>query len=108
MTNLLLLWGSLAMDKAEPAVMAKRILNGKPAFVGQALLILLPLVVLALVSALSLRQDRILALHEATERAQSIADELLPKIWSELKATNQPGELAAHTFTVDAQGQLVS
>jgi hypothetical protein len=52
----------------------------KPKFLWQALLILLPVVALAIVGALSLRRDRILAQHEATQRAQGIADDLLPRI----------------------------
>src|SRR5258708_39983475 len=88
--------------------MAKRIFNGKPAFVGQALLILLPLVVLAAVSALSLRQDRILALHDATERAQSIAEDLAPKIWSQLEVTNPPRSRFYQGLSFDTQGQRLS
>src|SRR6266478_3909684 len=88
--------------------MAKPIFHQQPAFFGQALLILLPLAVLAAVSAFSLRQDRILAEHEAAERSQSIADDLLPKIWSEVTATNHLGGAETYAFTVDAEGHLLS
>jgi len=70
---------------------------GKPTFLWQAVLILLPVLILGLVGAGSLRQDRLLAQREATERAQAIADDLLPQIWSQLtgsKGTNQPAPLA--------------
>src|SRR5260370_23171934 len=93
--------------------MAKRIFSGQPAFVGQALLILLPLLVLAVVSALSLRQDRILAEHEAAERAQAIADEILPKIWNEIFQddrfhTNYIAGSETLSFAAGPQGQLIS
>jgi heme exporter protein D len=41
----------------------------KPTFLWQAVLILLPVIVLAAVGWASLRQDRVLVQHEATERA---------------------------------------
>lgn len=78
-----------------------------PRFFWQALLILLPVVVLAIVGSLSLRQDRILAEHEATERAQAIANDLLPRIWAELSAPADAGGSARIVFQTDAAGRLV-
>ena len=45
----------------------------KPTFFWHALLILLPLVVLAALGFFSLRQDKLLAEQEARERAEAIA-----------------------------------
>src|ERR1044071_8767889 len=77
----------------------------KPTFFWQAALILLPIAVLAVMGWLSLRQDKILAEHDAKERAQQVADELLPKIWDEIIA-NPPNETAP-TFEADDSGNLV-
>ena len=64
--------------------MAGRSSSKKRTFFWQALLILLPVVVLAGVGFFSLRQDKILAQHEAIERAQAIAEDLRPKLASAL------------------------
>ena len=87
--------------------MAKLIFNRKPAFLWQGLLIVLPVGVLAVVGLFSLRQDKILAQHEATERAQAIADDLLPKIWNELTATNDSNRFKHHSFQIDQTGELI-
>lgn len=76
----------------------------KPTFLWQGLLIVLPVAVLAAVGFLSLRQDRRLAEREAAERAQSIADDLVERIWRELAVTNLSGRLH---FTIDAAGGLI-
>jgi len=80
----------------------------KPKFFWQAILILFPVTVLAGVAFLSLRQDKRLAQSEAAERAQSIADELVERVWSTLNqdSTNNgaPGGVA---FQVDPAGQLL-
>src|SRR5437879_9956927 len=47
--------------------------NRKPTFVWQAVLIVLPVAVLAAVGLFSLRQDKLLAEQEAREQAQAIA-----------------------------------
>jgi hypothetical protein len=73
-------------------------------FLWQALLILLPVSVLAAVGIYSLRQDKVLAQHEAVERAQAIADNLLPKIWTELTVMKNADELALQAFEVDRTG----
>ncbi|MBI3852004.1 MAG: hypothetical protein HY298_17235 [Verrucomicrobia bacterium] len=81
--------------------------NKKPTFLWQGLLIVLPVVVLAAVGIFSLRQDKILAQHEATERAQAIADDLLPKIWTALTATNDSNLFKHHAFQIDQTGELI-
>src|SRR2546430_8120397 len=85
--------------------MGRRNPNSKPSFFWQALLIVLPVIVLAVVGFFSLRQDKILAQHEATERAQAIADDLLPRIWSELTSCTNPA--ASGGFHVDGAGELL-
>src|SRR6266850_3555054 len=77
--------------------------NRKPTFLWQAVLIILPVIVLATVGFVSLRQDRLLAQKEAEERAQRIADDLSARIWQDLTASNHP----AHSFQVDSEGNLV-
>ena len=77
------------------------------AFAWQAMLILLPVAVLAAFGVYSLRQDKLLAQHEAAERAQALAGDLLPKIWAGL--TNQEtGWLGPVSVRVSAKGALVS
>src|SRR5436189_287999 len=80
----------------------------KPKFIWQAVSILLPVLVLAGVGFVSLRQDKRIAQSEAAERAQSIADDLVTRIWLNLtqSATNRPeGDFA---FQVDTAGELLS
>ncbi|MBI3415629.1 MAG: HAMP domain-containing histidine kinase [Verrucomicrobia bacterium] len=57
----------------------------RPAFFWQAALILLPVIALATVGLISLRQDRILAELEARERAQVIADDVSQKVFDALQ-----------------------
>jgi signal transduction histidine kinase len=81
----------------------------KPAFFWQGMLILLPVVVLAIIGVISLRQDKILAQHDAAERAQAIADDLAAKIWNGLTA-KEPSPLNPSNgpaFEVDPAGQLI-
>jgi signal transduction histidine kinase len=78
----------------------------KPTFLWQALLIMLPVVVLAVVGFFSLRQDRLLASYAAAERAQAVVDELAPKLWATLTATNQIDHLKTPIFETDATGRL--
>ena len=79
----------------------------KPAFFWQATLILLPVALLAAVGLLSLRQDRALAQQEATERASAVAEELVPKLWSELAAATNRLLLPRHAFQIDDAGRLL-
>jgi signal transduction histidine kinase len=78
----------------------------KSTFLWQGLLILLPVVVLVAVGVFSLRQDKTLALQEATDRAQAIADDLVPLIWNELASLETNG-LQRSSFQVDENGQLI-
>jgi len=79
----------------------------KPTFLWQAILILLPVVVLAAFGLFSLRQDQMLAQLEATERAQAIADELLAKIWAELSEPKYSYEFKHPSFQIDDEGRLI-
>jgi signal transduction histidine kinase len=76
----------------------------RPTFLWQAILILLPVLILAAVGLFSLRQDKLLAQHEANDRAQTIADDLVQKVWAELVETNLSGRLH---FTIDSGGRLI-
>ncbi len=77
-----------------------------PVFFWQATLILLPVVILAVVGLLFLRQDKLLARREAEAQAQSLADDMLAKCWSVLFATNGSTVAGPHAIMVDAQGNL--
>src|SRR5882724_10987305 len=82
--------------------------NRKPTFFWQALLIMLPVIVLAVFGFVSLRQDKLLAEQEAQERAQIIADELRAQLWTAV--TNggaMAGPPAPFRFQVDNAGQLI-
>lgn len=81
-----------------------RAANKKPTFLWQGLLIVAPVLLLAAIGALSAWRDKTLARHEAADRAQTIAEELLPKISAAL-LTPQAGQ--GFEFGVDSSGQLV-
>jgi signal transduction histidine kinase len=70
------------------------------------MLILLPVGVLAAFGWVSVRQDRILAEHDAAERARAIANALLPKVWNELTVERPAGQ-ARNAFQVDGAGLLI-
>ncbi len=78
----------------------------RPTFLWQGVLILLPVAVLAIMGWLSLRQDKILADHDAKERAQAVADELMSKIWNELTA-NTADDTNRLAFEIDETGKLL-
>lgn len=78
----------------------------KPTFLWQAMLILLPVIVLAVVGGFSLRQDKILAQHEASDRAQALADDLVRQLWNELTVAGTNGPQRCF-FQVDTNGQLL-
>src|SRR5947208_16509739 len=84
-------------------LMASRDSHRKPTFFWQAALIVCPVMVLAAVGFLSLRQDRLLAKKDAEERAQSLADELAVRVWQSLSASNRHD----HSFRADTDGNLV-
>ena len=76
-------------------------------FFWQAALILLPVVVLALIGWASLRQDKILAEHDARERAQAVADQLLPVLSTELTASPSNESSNQVVLQIDDAGQLL-
>jgi signal transduction histidine kinase len=78
-----------------------------PRFFWQGVLIVLPVVVLAVVGFTALRQDKILAQHEATEKAQSLADEIARVLWSKLTARSSLDQFKEHSFRLDARGQPI-
>ena len=87
--------------------MARSNFNRKPNFLWQGLLIVLPVVVLAAVGIFSLRQDKVLAQHEATERAQAIADDLVTRIWKELTSSNSLARSRGVGCLINSTGHLV-
>ena len=74
------------------------------AFFWQGILIVLPVFVLAAAGLFSLRQDKILAQHEAAERAQAIADDMVRRIWTELTEARNPSLVA---FRIDHARELI-
>jgi signal transduction histidine kinase len=78
-----------------------------PTFFWQGVLIVLPVVVLAGAAVISLRQDRILAHHEAAERAEALAQQTADALWAKLTAKESLEQFRDHTFRVDAAGRLV-
>src|SRR5215471_15099721 len=88
--------------------MAKRRLKRRPSFLWQALLILLPVCVLAGFGFMSLREDRRIARSEAAERAQFLADDLAQRFWSALTKENASSQAPRYpAFCVDPSGQLL-
>src|SRR6185437_12083066 len=81
----------------------------KSAFVWQVVLILLPVVILAVIGWTSLRQDKILAEHDARQRAQAIADQLTPSLWTQLTSLSSKTYSSNEVLLqVDDSGALVS
>jgi len=78
-----------------------------PTFFWQGLLILLPVALLAALGFFFVRQDKLIAEHEAVQRAQNIADDLQPKLAAELNATNTATGSALPAFEVDSEGKLL-
>ena len=62
----------------------------RPVFLWQAVLILLPIGILAVLGFLFVRQDKLLVQQEAKERAQGLAEELLRSIRNQLGALSSP------------------
>jgi signal transduction histidine kinase len=77
----------------------------RPTFIGQGLLILVPVAVLAVLGFFSVRKEKQLAEQEAVQRAQALADELLPKLVRELTSTNDLPPRGA--FQIDLKGNLL-
>src|SRR3954471_23133202 len=84
----------------------KLITKPNPTFFWQGLLLVLPLLVLSAVGLVALRQDKKLAQQEASERAQSIADQLLPVLWNELVDTNITSA-SGNVFELNENGDLI-
>jgi signal transduction histidine kinase len=78
-----------------------------PSFVRQGALILLPVVLLAVMGFVSLRQDRALAQHEAREKAQAHADAIAGALWARLIDKAAIDQFKEHTFRLDAGGRLI-
>ncbi len=64
--------------------------NRRPSFFWQGVLILAPMLVLAKLGALALWQDKRMAQHEATLRAQDVAEEAAQLIWNDLQIFSDP------------------
>jgi signal transduction histidine kinase len=80
----------------------------KPAFLGQALLLVVPVIVLLVIGLGSLRQDKAQAHREAAERAQHFAGALVVRgIATFLPAAVDPPAGGGCCFQVDASGTLL-
>src|SRR6185503_20848029 len=78
----------------------------KPTFLGQALLILLPVLVLLLMGLTSLRQDKILAHREATMSARRLAEVVVGEIAATV-GSRRAEEMQMPAFRVDAAGHVL-
>jgi signal transduction histidine kinase len=87
--------------------MGPSVTNRKPRFLWQGLLIVLPVVLLAAVGFISLRQDRLLAESEATQRAEGLATDLAGDLKSKVDALARSAQQAERGFKVDGAGKLV-
>src|ERR1700750_1976341 len=76
-------------------------------FGWQALLILLPVAVLAALGFHALRQDRRLVHQDAVQRAQGIADELLPKLWLAFQDSNLVAQADERRIKFNESGELI-
>jgi signal transduction histidine kinase/tetratricopeptide (TPR) repeat protein len=80
----------------------------KPAFIGQALLLLVPVIVLLVIGLNSLRQDKIQAHREAAERGQQLADTLATRgVAMFIPPKSDPPPTGVYVFQVDASGGLL-
>jgi len=105
------------MESSKFSCMTRAVTNRRPdgtrlpGFRWQAVLIVLPLVVLTLVGLLSLRQDRLLAREEARERAARLATDLAEQIrLSLVELLTQAPALdvdAPPLFRTDAEFRLI-
>ncbi len=80
--------------------------NRKPTFFWQGVLILAPMLVLAKLGALTLWQDKRMAQHEATLRAQDAAEEAAQLIWNGLQNFGDPRN-STKRIDIDRAGHLV-
>src|ERR1043166_2492226 len=79
----------------------------RPTFFWQGVLIVLPVVGLAGAGFMSLRQDRILAQHDAAEKAQALAEEVVDFLWTKLNDRANREQLKDHAFHLDGHGRLL-
>ena len=80
----------------------------KRAFIGQASLLLAPVIVLLVIGLNSLREDKLQAHREAAEQAQQLADSLAARgvaMFIPPKGEQQPGK--GYLFQTDALGGLI-
>ncbi len=94
-------------ESAKPTNAARGRAEAGRGFVGQGLLILLPVAILAVVGLYSLRQDRMLAAAEARQTSQRHVDELARVIWARLRSPERLKDPSDLTFQIDAHGKLV-
>src|SRR5262245_2363594 len=92
---------------ASPLSSMKKVPPMGRSFFWHGVLILLPVVVLASAGFLSLRQDRILARHEAVEKAQALAEQIADTVWKRIFRADAPLDFPEHSFRVDAEGRLL-
>jgi signal transduction histidine kinase len=87
--------------------MSGAFIQPKTAFLWRAALILFPVAILTVIACTSVRQDRILAEHDARERAGEIAGDLAQKLFADL---NDPARRATSrfTFVLGSDGNIVS
>ena len=86
--------------------MGRTVFKPKRSFFWQGLLIVLPVGVLAAFAFFALRQDKAIALQEARDRAQEIAEGLLPRIATALTPDLTNPRLSK-CFLVNSSGDLV-
>lgn len=79
----------------------------KPAFVGQALLLLVPVIVLFAIGLNSLRQDKIQAHREAAERAQQLASSLAARGAAIFTGSKVDRSGTGYVFQVNRTGELL-
>ena len=80
----------------------------KSAFIGQASLLLAPVILLLVIGLNSLREDKVQAHREAAEHAQQLADSLASRgvaMFIPPKGEQQPGR--GYVFQTDALGELI-
>jgi len=79
----------------------------KPTFLWQGVLIVLPVAALVVVGLSFLQQDRRLALSEASERAELLAETLATRIWGQLVDTNNASAPGSVWVKVDDHAELL-
>lgn len=83
---------------------AGTIIERPPTFLPLAAAIVLPVIVLTVLGLLLVQQDRRIIEHGAIERARAIAEDLTPRLWTELSRTDS----AQVVLRIDSAGELLS